>query len=85
MRTKFAKHTLMDSVWTIIYQVRDDAKVRILHYSRNVIDGYIGDVSKDWPEGELLEDERRNVIGLRVGDDEYKVANSDFIFAYSVG
>lgn len=61
-----ATHRLIDSVWTVEYEVLNEYQVNILKFTREDPEGYKRE--RELPQCEVLEDEKRNFIGLYVRD-----------------
>lgn len=57
-----ATERLIDSVWTLEYNILPNGKVEILKYSREDIEGYENE--KNLPRLNLQEDDKRIVTGV---------------------
>ena len=89
-----ATKRLIDSVWTLEFEVLNENEVKILKYSRDDKEGY--DNERILPQCRVVEDDDRNAISVLIRDkydafewvDEkncdktYKVANVMHIFSY---
>jgi hypothetical protein len=89
-----ATQRLIDSVWTVEFNILNENEVEIIRYSRNDKEGY--DNEQTLPQCGIIEDEKRNIVGLLVRDEfdaynwvnegncdkNYKVKNSKHVFSY---
>ncbi len=89
-----ATKRLIDSVWTLEFEVLNGNEVKILKYSRDDQEGY--DNERTLPQCRVVEDDDRNAISVLIRDkydgfewvDEkncdktYKVVNVMHIFSY---
>lgn len=89
MKTKLAVNRLINSVWTIEYVDNLNGSATLISYSRDDCRGY--EQENELPIARLVEDGKRNVIGLRLwlhstpGDEaplEFSIANPRNIFTY---
>ena len=90
-----ATKRLIDSVWTVEYNVIDNDFVEIISYSREDKEGY--EKENILPQCSVIEDDKRNFIGLMVkdvptflgwvnlqnGDHDYAVVNPKHVFSYN--
>ena len=91
-----ATERMINSVWTVEYEIVSEGKVRILAYNRDDKEGY--EREKELPRCKIIEDRVRNVVGLRISpvqpfsymsiekdvDSEYfDVVNVQHVFSYS--
>jgi len=91
-----ATERMINSVWTVEYEIVSEGKVRILAYNRDDEEGY--EREKELPRCKIIEDRVRNVVGLRISpvqpfsymsiekdvDSEYfDVVNVQHVFSYS--
>jgi hypothetical protein len=80
-KIKVAVCRILDSVWTVIYQLEtEETEARILHYSRDVTEGY--EHERELPTFKLIESDERIFIGLEVDGVMYNVVNQKHIFSY---
>lgn len=83
---------LLDSVWTLEYEIEDE-KVRIISYGRDNQAGY--DQEESLPRVRVRENEHRTVLGVwiapfnrfenfasRQRGQYYEVSNPQYIFSY---
>lgn len=89
-----ATHRLIDSVWTVEYNVVSPTEVEIVNFSRDDEEGY--NKEKELPQCSVVEGERRTFVGLLVRDNfdsfkgvnrmncthTYKVVNPKHVFEY---
>ena len=78
---KYAIHRLIESIWTLAYEIKD-GKVFIHTYDRDNKIGY--ERGDDLPVCALIENRDRTVIEVLIGNVEYIVANPKYVFAYKV-
>lgn len=92
-----ATKRLIDSVWTVEYNVLNDFQIEIVSYSREDKEGYEKEGSL--PQCSVIEDSKRNFVGLLVkdvptpyrldwvnlqnADHEYTVVNQKHVFSYN--
>jgi hypothetical protein len=91
-----ATERMINSVWTVEYEIVSEGKVKILAYNRDDEEGYKRE--KELPRCKVIEDRVRNVKGLRISpvqpfsymsieqDDNseyFEVVNVQHIFSYS--
>lgn len=89
-----ATQRLIDSVWTLEYEITPENKLRILNYSRKDEEGYRKE--KELMQCELIETEKRIVVGVLLkpyepfqwvteenATEKYEVENPQFIFSYT--
>jgi len=89
-----ATHRLIDSVWTVEYEVLNETEIEVIKFTRNDPDGY--EKERELPQCSVIEDDCRNFIGLLVRDKfnvfdwvdydncdrEYEVKNVKYVFSY---
>ena len=89
-----ATKRLLDSVWTLEFEVLNENEVKILKYSRDDKEGY--DNERTLHQCRVVEDDDRNAISVLIRDKydafewvddkncdrTYKVANVKHIFSY---
>ena len=92
--TLMATERLIDSVWTVVYQIVEEGKVKILSYDRNNPEGYKQE--RELPRMSMKEDGKRVVTHLRIDSDPgyfdywcqndkgelYEVVNPQYVFSY---
>jgi len=90
-----ATHRLIDSVWTVEYNIVSPTEVEIVRFSRDDEEGY--EKEKQLPQCSVIEDDNRTFTGLLVRDkhdsfswvDEtncdrkYNVTNPKHVFDYN--
>ena len=90
-----ATKRLIDSVWTVEFNILNENEVEILKYSREDPEGY--EKERELPQHRLVEDENRTAVELLIRDKydafewvneencdhRYKVTNPKHIFDYS--
>lgn len=64
MATLKATHRLIDSVWTVEFNVVSPTEVEILKFSRDDPEGY--DKERSLPQATVVEDADRTVTGLLI-------------------
>ncbi len=88
-----ATNRLIDSVWTLEYEITDEGKLHILNYSREDPEGY--ERERELMQCALIETDQRVVIEVLMRDHEpfgwvtlenatqrYEVENPKYIFSY---
>jgi hypothetical protein len=90
-----ATKRLIDSVWTIEYEILESGEAEILRYSRDDVEGY--EKEKELPLGHIVEDEQRTAVMLILSPYKpfqyladatdfqaktYMIANQKHIFSY---
>lgn len=80
MKNLKAIHRIISSVWTIEYKHVTSTEVEIIRYSRDDDDGYTFEM--ELPEGDIIENPDRIVIGIEVSNQEFIVTNPKHIFSY---
>jgi hypothetical protein len=91
-----ATHRLIDSVWTLEYQITPDNKAKIIKYSRNDTEGYKNE--KSLPQCNVNEDDERTVTSITIrpkykqfdnfvkegeeGSTTFEVINPEHVFDY---
>jgi hypothetical protein len=85
---------LIDSVWTLEYQLLANGKLKIIRHCRNIKEGY--DNERSLPQFALVEDDHRYIVGIMIRneyqpfswvnrdncDAVYMVSNPKYIFGY---
>lgn len=61
-----ATHRLIDSVWTVEYNIVSPTEVEILRFSREDPEGY--QKERELPQCQVVENEKRDFVGLLVRD-----------------
>jgi len=93
-KTMKATHRLIDSVWTVEYNILSPTEVEILKFGRDDPEGY--EKERQLPQCNVVEDDKRTFVALQVRDSfdsfkwvnaencdrEYKVVNPKHIFSY---
>lgn len=89
-----ATHRLIDSVWTLEYEVISETEIKILNFSRDDEEGYKKE--KQLPQCSIIEDNERTVTEVMIRntfdpfnwvnrdncDHVYKVINPQHVFSY---
>lgn len=91
-----ATKRLLDSIWTVSYNVLNENEIEIIGYNRDDPEGYKNECNL--PQCTVIEDDKRNFIGLMVrekfkfnyfdwvnsknADHIYKVVNPKHITSY---
>ena len=89
-----ATRRLIDSVWTLEYEIVSPTEIEIIRYSREDERGYL--LEKELPQCGLVEDEKRTITDVLIrqnyepfswvnesnADVAYKVINPKYIFDY---
>jgi len=90
-----ATKRLIDSVWTVEYNIVGENEVEIIKYSRDDEDGYVNEAN--YPQCTIFEDDKRTAIELLIRnkyeqfgsfvnkvncDKCYKIINPKHIFNY---
>lgn len=90
---QYATKRLIDSVWTMAYEMKDN-QVVIHSYDRDNPIGY--DKEKELPQFEMIEGDKRVVTGVIIAEEyqqfrrgiddgvEYTVANPKYVFSYDI-
>jgi len=90
-----ATHRIIDSVWTLEYEIVSKDSIRILNYSRDDIEGY--NKEKELPQCRIIENPNGRIIesvlvrnefkpfdwvNANNADFNYTVVNPQYIFSY---
>jgi hypothetical protein len=89
-----ATHRLINSVWTVEYEIVSPTEVRIINFTRDDPEGY--EREKELPQATVVEDLGRTVVGLLIRDKpdsfawvnekncdhKYTVINPQHVFSY---
>ena len=89
-----ATHRLIDSVWTVGYNIVNENEIEVISFNRNDPEGYKNE--RTLPQCTVIEDDKRNFVGLMVrdkfysfdwvnkenADHTYKVVNQKNVFDY---
>jgi len=72
-----ATHRLIDSVWTVEYNVVSPTEVEIIKFTREDQEGY--DKERKLPQCSVIEDDKRTFVQLLVRDkfESFKWVNKD--------
>lgn len=71
---------IINSVWTLEYNLVALGEIEILHFSRDDEEGYRNEYTL--PKGDVIENAERIVTGAVISGIDYKVINQKHIFSY---
>jgi hypothetical protein len=89
-----ATHRLIDSVWTIEYEIISETEIKVLNFNRDDEEGYMKE--RELPQCTIVEDDKRTIIEVLVRDTfdsfrwvnrencdhAYRVVNPQYVFSY---
>jgi hypothetical protein len=80
MTTMKATKRLVNSVWTLEYELTSDSTIHVVRYSRKDDEGY--ERESELPRVRLVESEDRTVTAAVIDDVSFAVDNPGHVFSY---